>query len=127
MFFLSCRFVILLGCLLGIEWAITLSSVFVHILVGILLVLSVQEEKETLLNPGAGIASMHMGNKPFEIPDYQSLPMLQVPAAKEILPTDSFQVKHFKDYHPQYLFEKSIVCQLVMLIFFLFLFTGLDE
>lgn len=91
--FLSFRFVILLACLLGIEWAIALSSVFVHILVGILLVLSIQEEKQILLKPGAGIASMHMGNKPFEIPDYRTLPMLQVPAAKEIFPTDSFQVR----------------------------------
>ncbi|XP_034249230.1 testis-expressed protein 2-like isoform X2 [Thrips palmi] len=85
------KFVILLACLLGVEWTISLSSVFVHILVGILLVLSVQEEKQTLLTPGPGIAGMHMGNKPFEIPDYRSLPVLQVPAAKEIFPTDSFQ------------------------------------
>lgn len=91
--------------LLAIQSSALLPSVLVNLLVGIFLVLSFQEEKQFLLRPSAGVASMHMGNKPFEIPDYSSLPMLQVPTVKEILPTDSFQVgslmelSKFNDMH----------------------------
>ncbi|XP_026281870.2 testis-expressed protein 2 isoform X1 [Frankliniella occidentalis] len=90
-FLLGHKYIIILSCILGIHWTLSLPSALAYIVVGILLVLSFQEERHTLLGPSAEIASMHMGSKPFEIPDYSSLPTLKVPAAKEILPTDSFQ------------------------------------
>lgn len=85
------KFAIILLCFVGIQCTVPLPSVFAHVMVGVLLVLSFQEEKQTILGPSASVASMHMGNKPFEIPDYGSLPMPQALTVKELLPTDSFQ------------------------------------
>ncbi|KAK3928515.1 Testis-expressed protein 2 [Frankliniella fusca] len=90
-FLLGHKYIIFLSLLLSIHWTLSFPSAVTYVGVGILLVLGFQEERQALIGPTAEIASMHMGNKPFEIPDYSSMPTLQVPAAKEILPTDSFQ------------------------------------